>query len=211
MSIIIPVFTNDQTNEEEVPGSSSHIVLNWTRIQSSAVWLWSLGIFCELPWHFLLVEQLLLTCSLALCQPPARKDMMRQTHYVSDWGSGRGRVRTAVCHITHHTAVSAFRGEIPWKSVFDKTMLLLSKWFVLFFFWRTVTNRDPSLFWLWRSSESNLLPFSRASTYSSYSEFRIFLFLFPLDSRSLDNLFYTTKQCIYTSTMPFWNKTRMHV
>lgn len=59
----------------------------------------------------------------------------------------------------HHTAVSAFRGEIPWESVFNETVLLLNKWLVLFFLWRTVTNHDPSLFWLLRSLESSLLLF----------------------------------------------------
>lgn len=99
-SIIITVFTNDQTKEEEVTGSGLHILC---LTEQDSI----LGYLILKSWNFLWaslkvtpVEQLLLPCSLALRQLPTRKDVMRQTHYVCDWSYRRDHVRTVVYHIT---------------------------------------------------------------------------------------------------------------
>ena len=55
--------------------------------------------------------------------------------------------------------------EIPWESIFDKIVLFLNKWFVLFFLQRTVSNHALSLFWPLGSLESIWLPFSSLSNY----------------------------------------------
>lgn len=83
------------------------------------------------------------------------------------------------CCLPHHTAVYVLMREIPWESIFDKIVLFLNKWFVLFFLQRTVSNHDLSLFWLLGSLQSIWLPFSSLSNYLSYSRFVIPLFLFP--------------------------------
>lgn len=126
--------------------------------------------------------------------------------------------------LSRHCAIAAFVGEIPWESVFNKTVLLLHKWFVLFFLGRTVTNHGPSLFWLLRSLESNVLLFSSTFMSWSYSpdlwySFAHFPFILipliiyftPLSNvyfyAFLQNLFGIKQEWIYFKNLKLWFNT----
>lgn len=155
------VFSNGETNEEEATVSRPHTeCLNEPgfnpQLFGSKVLEFSMS-FAETDSS---AEQRLLTRPLAWRQLPTRKDMMRRTHYICDWGS-RGTM-SGPC-LPHHTAMSA-----SWEKFLGNqfSIKLCSFWTSgLFFFGRTVTNHDPSLFWLLRNLESNLLLFSSTFMY----------------------------------------------
>lgn len=139
--------------------------------------------------------------------PQERTWRDRLTPFVrSSWGITLGP------SLAHRSAIAASMGEIPGESVFNKTVLLLHKWFVLFFLGRTMTNQSFVLA-VKKFSVKCVAFLKHFHVLILFPGFMTLLFLLPLYSHSLDNIVYPVEQGIflYTSPVPFWDKTRMNV